>query len=179
MAHRRPGCRSTTRSTPRSPAGCGPRSTRRWPGRARSSTCSSAAFGPYPFSHGRRHRRRPGRPVLRPRDPDAAGLLEALLARRRGKPGERRLGRRPRARPPVVRRQRRARAGGRTSGSTRASRPTPSGSGPSTRAQATPQEIFRATYDADSRRRPVLGRRDRRPRQSSSCSTSRSTSGAR
>ena len=47
---RRAASRSTTRSTRRSPAGCARRSTRPWPGRARSSTSSSDAFGPYPFS---------------------------------------------------------------------------------------------------------------------------------
>ena len=50
--------------------------------------------------------------------------------------------RRPRARAPVVRRQPGARRAGSTSGSTRASRPTPSGCGASTRASARAQEIF-------------------------------------
>ena len=102
-------CPSTTRSTPRSRAGCAPRSTRRWRARARSSTCSGLRSGPYPFSTVGRDRRQPGRPLLRARDADPVGLLEALLARQRRQAGERRLRRRPRAGAPVVRRRRRAR----------------------------------------------------------------------
>ena len=39
--------------------------------------------------HGRCDRRQPGRPLLRARDPDPAGVFEALLARRPGQPGQR------------------------------------------------------------------------------------------
>ena len=87
----------------------------------------ATSFGPYPFDAygGIVVGDRPD--PVRAGDPVAADLRRRVLRRR----GEHRRDR-ARAGPPVVRRQRVARAAGRTSGSTRASPPTPSGCGPST-----------------------------------------------
>ena len=98
------------------------------PASRRSSRSCPGIFGRYPFSA-------------------AGGIVDDVRASasrsrsRRGRlcagffdnPAERRLGRRPRARAPVDRRQPRARRAGSTSGSTRASRPTSSGCGASTK----------------------------------------------
>ena len=98
--------------------------------------------------------------------------LRAGLLRRPPETGDAR--RRPRARAPVDRRQPGARRAGSTSGSTRASRPTPSGCGASARGAATAQEIF-DDFAAHPGRRPVLGADDRRSRAGPPVRRSRST----
>ena len=90
---------------------------------------------PLPVLGRRRHRRRRPGSRLRAREPDPADLRAGLLRPTR----ERRRRRGPRARPPVVRRQPRVRRAGSTSGSTRASRPTPSGCGASARDSGPPR----------------------------------------
>ena len=131
-------------------------------------------FGPYPFStaggivdvapSASPLRRRPGRST-RP------ASSTAPRRRRRG---------RTRARPSVGRRLPDRRPLAATSGSTRASRPTRSGSGARPKGAGPPQEFF-DFYDVDPRgRRSVLERRHRPPAvPRTCCSTSRSTAAAR
>ena len=113
----------------------------------------SGIFGPLPVLGRRRDRRRRRRARLRARDPDAADLRAGLLRQ----PGTRRLRRRPRARAPVERRQPRARRAGSTSGSTRASRPTPSGCGASARGSG-PRRRSSTTSPTSSRPTTRSGR---------------------
>ena len=105
---------------------------------------SSRAVRPLSVPRRGRHRRSPPGRRLRAREPDAADLRAGVLLR----PGRRRQRRRPRAGPPVVRRQRVGRTTGRTSGSTRASPRMPSGSGASTRASAPRRRSSTATTRA-------------------------------
>ena len=124
----------------------------------------SAAFGPYPVQHRRGDRRQPRRPVLRARDPDALGVLEVLLARPAGQPHERRLRRRPRDGPPVVRRRRGAGplAGHLAQRGIRHLRRVAVGRvrGPGDARRVLPGHLRRLPG-----RRPVLDRHDRRPRR--------------
>ena len=133
------------------------------------------ALRPVPVLGRRRDRRRRRRARLRAREPDAADLRARLLRRPR-RPATRVVvhelahqwtGDRPGAR-----------ARGSTSGSTRASRPTPSGCGASARAAARRRRSSTSST-VDPGRRPVLGADDRRPRARTTCSTSPSTTAAR
>ena len=117
------------------------------------------AVQPLPVLDRRRHRRRLRQPPVRPGDPDPPGLLQVLLHQ----PAQRRLGGRPRARPPVVRRQR---GPGRVEAhlAERGLRPVlgvdvERGGGPGHGPGA-----VRRLLQRDPGRRPVLERGHRRPR---------------
>ena len=139
-----------------------PRSTRRWPARARSSTCSRARSG--------RIRSAPSAAIVDNQD-DLFFALETqtrpvysklFWLDREGNVGQRRRRRRPRARPPVVRRRRRARplAGHLAQRGLRDLRRVAVGRarGPGDAAGDLPRQL--CAYPG---RRPVLGGRDRRP----------------
>ncbi len=117
---------------------------------------------PLSVQHRGRDRRQPGRPLLRTRDTDPPRLLEALLARQRRQPGERRRRRRPRARTPVVRRQRRGRAleGHLAERGLRDLRRVAVGRA---RGSGDPGGDLPGHLRPDPRRRPAVVGRDRRP----------------
>ena len=135
-------------------------------------TSEATVFGPYPFEldRGDRRRRASRRPArLRARDADPAGLLPAIREHARRSPTSwRTSGSATACRC----------AAGRTSGSTRASRRTPSGCGSSTTA---PRHCARRSSARvhDAGRGPVLEGRDRQPAARTRCSPSPSTTAGR
>ena len=163
-----------------------PPRTRRDPGRRRAPDAGPPA-GDHPVPvgplravpvlvRGRDRRRLPGA-RLRAREPDAARSTTGASSKT-GPTRRRRIDRRrPRARPPVDRRLPGARRRGSTSGSTRASRPTASGSGASARAVTRRRQFFDdlASIPADD----PSGRWRSATRARTGSSTARSTTAAR